>query len=402
MALPKGMRYLAGATFCIFVYLFVQILKAPGSEKPVEIPSKVPTNKFGDWDHDPQLDPSGEPPEPLRRVDGDNYAPNNPTSARINATILSLVRNEELHDMLQSMRDLERTWNHKFNYPWTFFNDKPFTEEFKKATRAATNAEVRYELVPAEHWDIPSWINMDLYEESVSLLTSLDVQYMGKKSYHQMCRWNSGMFSEHPALKDIQYYWRVEPNVHFFCDVDYDVFAWMQDHNKTYGFNVNIYDNADSVATLWPETKKFIQDNPGYVHPNNAREWLEDDQRRPENNKKAHGYSTCHFWSNFEIGDLSFWRSKKYRDYFDHLDRAGGFFYERWGDAPVHSVALGLFEDKSKIHWFRDIGYQHIPFFNCPNSPKCSGCVTGQFTDGEKWLNREDCRPLWFKYVGMD
>lgn len=46
--------------------------------------------------------------------------------------------------MLQSMRDLERTWNHKFNYPWTFFNDKPFTEEFKKKTRAATKAEVRY------------------------------------------------------------------------------------------------------------------------------------------------------------------------------------------------------------------------------------------------------------------
>jgi hypothetical protein len=46
--------------------------------------------------------------------------------------------------MLQSMKDLERTWNHKFNYPWTFFNDKPFTEEFKKKTRAATKAEVRY------------------------------------------------------------------------------------------------------------------------------------------------------------------------------------------------------------------------------------------------------------------
>jgi mannosyltransferase len=118
---------------------------------------------------------SGEPPEPLRRVDGDNYVPNNPTSARINATILSLVRNEELHDMLQSMRDLERTWNHKFIYPWTFFNDKPLTKDFKEATRAATNAEVRYELVPAERWDIPSWINMDLYRESVSLLKSQGV-----------------------------------------------------------------------------------------------------------------------------------------------------------------------------------------------------------------------------------
>lgn len=49
---------------------------------------------------------------------------------------------------------------------------------------------------------------------------------------------------------------------------------------------------------------------------------------------------------------------------------------------------------------FQDIGYQHIPFFNCPNSKKCSGCVTGRLTDGEQWLNREDCRPNWFKFVG--
>lgn len=53
-------------------------------------------------------------------------------------------------------------------------------------------------------------------------------------------------------------------------------------------------------------------------------------------------------------------------------------------------------------HRFRDIGYQHIPFLNCPNSPKCRGCQAGRFTDGEAWLNREDCRPNWFKYVGLD
>lgn len=46
--------------------------------------------------------------------------------------------------MVQAMRDLERTWNHKFNYPWTFFNDVPFTEEFKNLTSAETNAECHY------------------------------------------------------------------------------------------------------------------------------------------------------------------------------------------------------------------------------------------------------------------
>ena len=50
---------------------------------------------------------------------------------------------------------------------------------------------------------------------------------------------------------------------------------------------------------------------------------------------------------------------------------------------------------------FRDIGYQHIPYFNCPNSPKCKGCIAARFTDGESWLLKEDCRPNWFKYVGM-
>lgn len=63
---------------------------------------------------------------------------------RINATLLSLVRNEEVDEIVSAMRDLERTWNSKFNYPWTFFNDKPFTEEFKKKTRAETKAECRY------------------------------------------------------------------------------------------------------------------------------------------------------------------------------------------------------------------------------------------------------------------
>jgi mannosyltransferase len=85
-----------------------------------------------------------EPLEPLRRVDGDNYAPNNPNSARVNATLLSLVRNSELDDMLQSMRDLERTFNRKFNYPWLFLNDVPFTEEFKRRISAETKAKVSF------------------------------------------------------------------------------------------------------------------------------------------------------------------------------------------------------------------------------------------------------------------
>lgn len=47
------------------------------------------------------------------------------------AAIISLVRNEELEGIMQSMRQLEYHWNRKYHYPWVFFNEKPFNDEFK-------------------------------------------------------------------------------------------------------------------------------------------------------------------------------------------------------------------------------------------------------------------------------
>ncbi len=35
--------------------------------------------------------------------------------------------------------------------------------------------------------------------------------------------------------------------------------------------------------------------------------------------------------------------------YFEHLDRVGGFFYERWGDAPVHSLAAAMFLNATEV-----------------------------------------------------
>jgi alpha 1,2-mannosyltransferase len=95
--------------------------------------------------------------------------------------------------------------------------------------------------------------------------------------------------------------------------------------------------------------------------------------------------SLTQFWSNFEIGDMRFFRSKVYQDYFNYLDRSGGFFYERWGDAPVHSIAAAFFLPRSQVHFFHDIGYRHSPYIRCPQdeashlSGRCSCERTNNF-----------------------
>lgn len=42
-------------------------------------------------------------------------------------------------------------------------------------------------------------------------------------------------FFKHEFLQQYRWYWRVEPDIHFHCDIDFDPFVYMQAQNKTYG-----------------------------------------------------------------------------------------------------------------------------------------------------------------------
>src|SRR5271170_7250733 len=146
-----------------------------------------------------------------------------------------------------------------------------------------------------------------------------------------MCRYNSGFFFRHPLLLKYAWYWRVEPDIDFYCSMPYDPFTFMRENDKVYSFVMSLPEYIETIPTLWETTKKFCRENPQFVAPGNAMNFLVDDGKGWDGE-----YNRCHFWSNFEIASLDFWRGEAYMKYFETLDRAGGFYYERWGDAPVH------------------------------------------------------------------
>ncbi|CAK5277686.1 unnamed protein product [Mycena citricolor] len=251
---------------------------------------------------------------------------------KANAAFVILARNGDLNGIVTSVKQMEDRFNKKFNYPYVFLNDEPFNDAFKKRITALTDSDVKFGLIPRS---VP---------------------------YRNMCRFNSGFFYRHELLKQYKYYWRVEPDIKYFCDLDYDPFLVMQDEGKVYGFTVSLFEYPATIPTLWQTTKgysaEFINSNPKLVSPENAMAFLSDDG--------GETYNRCHFWSNFEIGDLDLWRGEAYSKFFDFLDERGGFYYERWGDAPVHSIGAALFARKDQIHFFEDIGYRHEPFQHCP------------------------------------
>jgi alpha 1,2-mannosyltransferase len=279
--------------------------------------------------------------------------------ARENAAFVTLARNEDLEQLIPSIESVEQYFNSKFNYDWVFLNNEPFSPEFIEAISTRVSGKAKFGLVPHEHWSYPAWIDQDKAAQGRKQLAEDGVIYGDNEPYRHMCRFESGFFFQHELMKPYRYYWRVEPETSLYCYIDYDVFKFMRENNKKYGWTISITEWIKTIPTLWNTTIDFVDQHPEYLHRNRLEKFLSDDGRK--------SYNLCHFWSNFEVADMEFWRGKIYQDYFKHLDKSGGFFYERWGDAPVHSIAAALFMDADEIHFFDDIGYRHPPFEHCPS-----------------------------------
>ncbi|KAJ2825895.1 hypothetical protein GGI24_003043 [Coemansia furcata] len=325
---------------------------------------------------DDPLIAEGAAKEMLRRKILPNYEP------QANATFVVLIRNRELHEFRATMRQLEDRFNGKYHYPYLFLNDEPFTEEFMQSIAASTTSNVTFALIPHDHWSVPPFVDEGRAARAREQMAANNVIYGGSLSYRHMCRFNSGFFYKHPLLQSVDWYWRVEPGVDFYCDVDYDPFRFMEDNGKLYSFVIALKELELTIPSLWDHALEYMLAN---NVTSDLMSYFVDDKG---------GYNLCHFWSNFEIASLNWLRSPAYESLFGALDRAGGFFMERWGDAPVHSLAAGMLLSHDQVHFFDDIGYRHADFVHCADSAKCRCPLSFDNFD----TSSGSCLPAWKAY----
>lgn len=319
---------------------------------------------------------------------------------RANAAFVVLARNKELDGVIQSIKSIERHFNRWFHYPYVFLNDGDFNETFRETVLNHTSAPVEWGKIPPEHWGFPDWVDPAVAKEGIAKQGDQAIMYGGMESYHHMCRFYSGKFYQHEVLLKYDWYWRLEPEIKYFCDITYDPFIHMIRNKKTYGFTIAVKELRETVPNifryasaykrmnnftskgLWemfvekPEeedkAEPKMETKPNFF----PQEMMNSDpgenglpKIHPEN-MEGESYNMCHFWSNFEIANLNWFRSQEYNDFFELMDRSGGFWNERWGDAPIHSLAAGILLSPSDLHYFRDFGYRHTTIQHCPaNAP---------------------------------
>ncbi|GLB43264.1 putative glycosyltransferase family 15 protein [Lyophyllum shimeji] len=334
---------------------------------------------------------------------------------RPKGVIVMLLPPARLHQAMLTLRNVEERFNRRLKYPYVLFMVEGELEQVTEVQRARiehiTEGRAKFATVLRSQWDLPESLDKSLVEASLQTIGF-------SHGYRAMCRFYSGelvlpstvmvllrgyvercatpcYFWKHPALVAYDWLWRLDTDIEFHCDVNYDPIERLVENNALYGF-VQVSDDADWVqptlasnvsafmASIHNPSQSDLLDHHDKTPPafpedaNLAFVWRGEEGVAKALRGEAGNSDWTHrcMYNNFEISHRSVWESEIYARFFEYLDRTGGFFYERWGDAPIHSFGIAMTLRKDQAFQLKDTGYQHQGWeYHCPaQSPSCT-CV---------------------------
>lgn len=150
--------------------------------------------------------------------------------------------------------------------------------------------------------------------------------------YRHMCRFFSGQMYEKEILHEYDYYLRLDTDSYITTRIPYDIFELAKQNEIYYGFIKIEEDNPKVVEGLWNTVNE--------KYPNDL----------PEN---------LMFYTNFELGKVSWFLTSGYMEFYNYLDEKGGFYTKRWGDAPVKFLGINLLMNQKHISQMGGFVYNH-------------------------------------------
>lgn len=244
------------------------------------------------------------------------------------AAFYILTRVSRLKSLFHVLQSIDKYFNCRFHYPIILFHENELIP-YISSVRRYTNSSLYFQQVK---FATPTFLTQRV---------QFDIPCLSPVSYRHMCRFHAKSVYEHPIIQQLDYYWRLDDDSLLLNPIKYDVFSFMSTHQLHYGYSWIFYDSDSCVLGLWEATGRYIHERS--ITPCFFNQWP-----KPQL-----------YYNNFEISSTKIWFSQAYKDYIEYLDQLGGIYYHRWGDAPIHGIAVSLFLHKNQTHQFSDIGYKH-------------------------------------------
>ncbi|KAG0308463.1 alpha 1,2-mannosyltransferase 2.4.1, partial [Linnemannia gamsii] len=284
--------------------------------------------------------------------------------------VMVITSDEEVQDARETIRHIEDRFNRDRHYPWVILSSQPLSDRTQTllqhipfATRltssdhiseddeegeSSTAAAITFGLIPREQWKFPRWIealkvrNGDFSRLKLGLnATSVPVR--------QRRRYMSGFLAQHELLDGYEFFWRVDPGLIVFCDLDDDPMLAMKHNGQKFAWSVSAALNEAGTPGAWTIIQKFKETYPDHIPPVNDETFI--------TRESLDAFSACAYNVQNSIGSVEFFRSPGYTDYFNMIDKEGPIYYERWEDDTVITIGLSLLLPRSDIRFLKELGW---------------------------------------------
>lgn len=274
--------------------------------------------------------------------------------------VMFVDENTKSTDVIKTVKNIQSSFNYWLNYPWVFISatGDEFVDLKPDLESLLPNTPFQLETTSKTFWDIPAWIDMGKLAQSRHILRTFpngDSQY-----YRLLTRYFTGLFASEPFMSKFDWYWNLEPGMELTCDLDFDVFRFMQDESKILGINGAQKSDKKRDDKLSDIIKDIIENKKDMLAPS----WTKDFVLNKE--AKDFEYNHYQFVTTNHIANLNFYRSKPYMKLFELIDKEGGIFHHGWTIDYIQTTASALLTDKDRTKYFDFIGFSGNSYSVCP------------------------------------
>ena len=260
-----------------------------------------------------------------------------------------------------SLYFLFKNFNAKYKYPVIILHEGDYTEDAKKEIIAGIRSECRnlltFQKIDDEDFRIPAHIDIDKMNSIIDLRV---VPYWRNQKYRSMCYFWMKNFSKY--TKDYNYVMRLDDDSIIEEPIKYDLFEMMSDKDYIYISNIIHLDcslcnygmkdfflkhSANNASEKEKINELFMEHT-----LNNNNEYFNKFKRlyKALNNEDYTDTSVelnmpFMYYNNFNIINVDVWNKPEIQDIVNKIDEQGYIFYCRWGDAPLQTIILSLYDN---------------------------------------------------------
>ena len=255
-----------------------------------------------------------------------------------------------MQQLRKSVGLLYENYNAKQRDDVVFLHTGDVTAPMQASVLSLCGPEARFVQLAKHHFELPPGV--DPHSKEWLFPNKFSIGYRHMVRFFTVGIWD--VVSE----LGYKYVMRLDDDAYVLSPITYNIFAHMAERRLDYGFRLTSWEHGEPAKR--GEFHKFVRD---YALQRGIKPYWGLADSCPDDRLENFTPERCGqlytIYNNFFVSNVSFWRRPDVQAFVKHIDASKTIYYNRWGDALWHSVAVQLFLPRERVHMFDDFAYEH-------------------------------------------